>query len=127
MKTIFLTKRLPTLIALIILFSSIWATSFLIKRGVITIGKASESNSPNNIKIVNITESSFSVVFTTLDTTKAVLHYGKTQELGTVVYDIRDASSKQTGTYYSHMFTVNNLNQQTIYKFSLIAEGKTYL
>lgn len=127
MKTIFLTKRLPTLLALIILFSSIWATSFLVKRGVITIGKASENHFPNNIKVVNITDSSFSVVFTTLDITKAVLHYGKTQELGTVIYDIRDVSSKQAGSYYSHMFTVNNLNPQTIYKFSLIAEEKTYL
>lgn len=126
MKNIFLTRRLPTLIAFIIIFSSIWATSLLIRRGVITLGKASQDSSPKNIRIVNITDNSFSVAFSTTDKTKAAISYGKTQNAQTTVYDDRDKLTKTENLYYSHLITVNGLNPKSLYLFSIIIDGKEY-
>ena len=54
------SKRIPTILALFILFGSIWVTSFLIQTGVIFVGRASPDRIPQNVKISNITDSGIS-------------------------------------------------------------------
>lgn len=126
MKENFLSKRLPTILALIIILASIWSTSILIKRGVITIGKADENISPKNLKIVNISDTSFTITFTTLDKTKAIVNFGENQELGNIAEDNRNKIGNSQRLYNSHFITISGTKPNTNYYFSLTIGDKTF-
>src|SRR3989338_10682753 len=67
------SKRIPTFFAFLLLFISIWVTSFLIQKGVIFVGRATPEKSPREVLISNITDSSFTVTFQTLAKTVAAV------------------------------------------------------
>jgi hypothetical protein len=121
------SKRLPTLVALIIIFSSIWTTAFLVKRGVISIGRANQEIVPLHTKVVNISDSSFTVTFSTSEKSKAVIHYGETDARGIIVHDQRDEKTRSPSYYYSHIITVSKLEPKTTYRFALVINDTTYL
>lgn len=120
-------KRIPTLFALFILFGSIWVTLFLIQTGVIFVGRASPDRIPQNIKSSNITDTSFTVSFTTNDKTAAALSVedGKTSPY--IVFDDRNKKSGKQTEFYSHYITVADLKPETEYQFSIISSGETFL
>lgn len=127
MKNNLLNKRMPTLFAFILLLGSIWATSFLIQKGIITIGRASPETTPENIKISNITDSSFTVSFTTADKAIAAINFGETEDLGSIVYDVRDKPGEKQTAFYSHYINIPNLKPNRKYFFSIISEGDSFL
>ena len=120
-------KRMPTLFAFLLIFGSIWVTSYLIQTGIIFVGRATPDKTPQNVKISNITDSSFTVTFTTNEKTTSGL---SVEEVGKNPYLVLDDRNKNTNTrnsFYSHYITASDLEPQTSYKFSLIADGETYL
>ncbi len=120
----FFEKRIPTLAALIILIISLVVTSFLLKSGVIIIGRASPDTSPQNILITNISDISFSVTFTTNEKTTGAVNLLDDGGKNSLFFDERDKSGAPQ-TYYSHEITVGNLKPQKNYNFYILADGKT--
>lgn len=119
-------KRIPTLLALFILFGSVWVTSFLIQSGVITIGGASPDKTPQNVAVTNVTSSSFTVVFTTPNKALSALSVSEKNKAPYLVFDDRNKIRGTKDTYYSHAITVDNLTARTNYKFTIISDGTTY-
>src|SRR3989344_1491448 len=109
------SKRMPTIFAFLLLFISIWVTSYLIQTGVIIVGRATPDKTPQNVTIANITDSSFTVAFTTNEKTSGGL---SVEEVGKNPYVVFDDRNKKTGLpaqageqneFYSHYITVSEL------------------
>ena len=116
-------KRIPTFAALLFLLVGLSATLLLLKNGIFIISRASPNQDPQNVKIVNKTSTSFSVVFTTLDPTTAGINLDNNSS--TIYFDDRDKSGVKS--FSSHFITVSNLSPGTKYTFSVLSNGKAYL
>lgn len=120
-------KRIPTIIALGLLFVSIWVTSYLIQTGVIFVGRAGPDKTPQNINVSNITDSSFTLSFTTNAKTVAGLSVEEKGSSPFIVFDNRNKNSNDQTEFYSHFITVPDLKPETIYNFSILSSGETFL
>lgn len=120
-------KRIPTILAFLVLSISIWVTSFLIQTGVIFVGRATPDKTPQNISISNITDTSFTVTFTTNDRTLAGLSVEEGNAPPFAVFDDRTKKTGQQIEFYSHVITISDLKPKTTYDFSIISDGDTYL
>lgn len=117
-------KRIPTLFGLLAIVAGIAMTSFLTKQGALLTGNASPSDNPTNVQISNISDTSFTVSYTTSDSVIGSLNYGETSNGGTTALDDRD---KTPTAHKTHFITVKNLKPQTTYYFSIISGSNTYI
>jgi hypothetical protein len=121
-----LNKRIPNLVALVLLVIGIGTISFLTKKGIIFQSGATPSTLPQNIRVTNITDTSFSVTYTTVTSATGSISWGKDTTLGTVLLDDRDQSNSTPQPATVHSMTVKNLLPNTKYYFSITSEGTTY-
>lgn len=127
MHNTFLHKRIPTLGALILLIVGIAITTFFAQNGVPFIGRATPSTLPENVKVTNITDRSFTVTFTTPDKTASVVSYGTDKNLSETTLDDRDKKTGSIAPYLVHQITIPNLQPNTTYYFSITNGQDTYL
>lgn len=118
-------KRIPTVFALFILLGGLAVTSVLIQRGVFTVSKASPDYEPKNIKVVNVTNTSFTVTFTTINPVIAAVSVSNATQTGGVYFDARENSANKP--FVSHFITVKDLKPATTYNFTILSNGTTYL
>ena len=59
------SKRIPTLLGILLIIIGVGITSYLVKTGVILTSKAGPSEIAQNIRISYVTEGSFTISFTT--------------------------------------------------------------
>ncbi|PIP74289.1 MAG: hypothetical protein CO135_00705 [Candidatus Levybacteria bacterium CG_4_9_14_3_um_filter_35_16] len=114
-------KRIPSILGIFLIIIGIIATSFLIQQGIIFITKAAPSNIPKNVRITNVTDSSFTVSYITDDKVIGSINLGPSKNLGQISRDDRDQQSGNLGTFRLHNITVRNLKPTTKYYFSIIS------
>lgn len=120
-------KRIPTLLGILLIAIGVGVTSFLVNKGIILTGQASPTTNPQNVRITNITDNSFTVSYNTDAQVMGSLIYGKDQNLGQTALDDRD---QQTGTLINHKIhsiTVRNLSSVTKYFFSITSGQDKFL
>ncbi|MBI5044911.1 MAG: fibronectin type III domain-containing protein [Candidatus Levybacteria bacterium] len=122
-----LYKRIPTLLGLILIGFGIFIFNYAVNHGVFFLTKASPTYSPEEIRITNLTDSSFTVSYITKDSVLGSLGYGKTSSGGKVALDDRDQQSGIPQPYSIHHITVKNLEPNTQYYFSITSSDKTFL
>jgi len=127
MKSGFWNKKIPTIAALILLFSSVWITSFLIQKGVIVFTGAAPDTIPQNVTVSNITDTSFTASFTSTGKSTAALNVEDGNGPVSLVFDDRNKKTGEQTAFYSHFITVTNLKPETQYSFSILSDGETYL
>ncbi|RJQ35880.1 hypothetical protein C4559_05980 [Candidatus Microgenomates bacterium] len=127
MRNKFWEKRIPTLLGLIMIFFSVGVTSYLVKTGTSFIGRASPPETPENVRITNISSNSFAVSYSTADQVLGSLSYGKDKDMGTTVIDDRDQQTGNLNTHKIHYITVRNLTPSTKYYFSITSGQTTFL
>jgi hypothetical protein len=127
MKNSIWSKHIPTLLGIAIITIGIAVTSFLVKNGTIVISEASPAETPQNVKISNISDSSFTVSYTTLGESLGSVNFGKDKNLGQAAFDERDQKENLVTPHKIHMITVKNLTPQTRYYFSIASGQKLYL
>lgn len=120
-----LSRIKPSIILGIFLIFSIAITIFLIQKGVLTITRARPSADPQNVKITNVNDTSFTVVFTTSLKTSAAIKILDQNKSG-IVLDDRDKENSLQNEYYSHHITISNLNPKSTYSFSIISNGQEF-
>jgi hypothetical protein len=125
MRNTFLDKRIPTILGLILILLGITVTSYLARTGVITLGNASPTVLPNDVRITNVTDTSFTVSYKTQEATSGVVAYGTDQRLGSTAGDDRDPVGK-INSYSLHYITVKSLQPNTKYYFSVLSSSITY-
>lgn len=127
MKQSFWSKKIPSLLGLIIIALGIGVTTLLVNQGGLFSIKASPTQIPKNVRLSNITESSFTVSYQTEDSVSGVVNYGQTTDFGKSSLDDRDQASGNVTNYKLHNLTIRNLSPNTKYYFSIISGKDTYL
>lgn len=127
MKQSLWNQRIPTLLGMLLIAIGIGVTSFLVSRGIITIGRAGPSQNPQAIRITNISDTSFTVSYKTSGSVPGSVAYGTTKELGQVALDDRDQQSGSAKNYQIHSITLRNLQPNTPYFFSITSGDSSFL
>lgn len=127
MKKTIWEKHIPTLLGILIITVGIATTSFLVKNGIIFIGRATPTQTPQNIRITNISDTSFSVSYTTEANVLGSIPFGTDKNLKNTSLDDRDQQSGSITPYKIHHITIRNLNASTKYFFSITSGQTTFL
>lgn len=117
-------KKLPTLLALLVLFVGAGAGVLLVGRGTDFLPRADSDHQPKEILVSNVTDRSFTVSWLTDAEVGGYLEYGVTSSLGAVASDDRDQLTGQTGNFLVHFVTVRDLQPETDY-FFMIGSGSS--
>ena len=124
MKAASLPKRLPTPVALMLIFLLVGLGIFLQNQKKRSSLGTSATTAPDQIKVSNIGANSFVVSWVTAEPTNGSVAFGETPSLGNFKNDIRDG--KTQGEYLTHFVVVDGLSPQKKYFFKVVSEGKSY-
>ncbi len=118
-------RRIPTLVVLFILVSSVAITLNLANNRSLYVGQANSDIKPKNINISNVTDNTFNVSFTTGTKTKSLLILNQDGTTN-LILDDRDKPTGQQKEYFSHFITVTNLKPKTKYIFKVLINDSEY-
>jgi len=121
----FWEKRIPTLFALFFILGGIVVTLSFVKQGTFTIGQAAPDATPQNVQITNVSDTSFSVAFTTTGKTAGGVSI-EGPDGTSLASDDRLKSGNIDEPFYSHHITVGNVKPNSQYSFSLISGSETF-
>lgn len=121
-----LNRRIPTGFALVLLLVGLGATVFLVQKAVTTNTQATPEETPLNVTVTNITNNSFTVVFTTVANARTAVAMTDAAGNPQLFYDVRDSDNAKGGAFYGHSITVDKLEAQTTYKFTILSNAKVY-
>jgi hypothetical protein len=126
MSTNILDRKIPSLAGLGVLLIGIIATTYLVKGPSLFEIRANPASEPKNVQITNISDSSFTVIYTTDDSVIGTLTYGQEpDQLNSIGLDERDQLSQKVNKYNVHSITLNNLTPDTTYYFAINSGSKT--
>ncbi|RJR25949.1 hypothetical protein C4578_00600 [Candidatus Microgenomates bacterium] len=125
MKKYLQPKHLPIPIGLAILILGLVAGIFAINRVQNFSTKASPEDTPLQLKITNVGQSSFVVSWATSQETSGSLTVGETKETGEIKKDIRDTESTFIKSRV-HFVIVDGLKPQTKYYFKVVSNGRAF-
>lgn len=119
MRNTIFDRKIPSVLGVFIISVGIALISHLVNTGVIFIGRASPGYTPENIRISNITDTSFTLSYSTTDTVLGSVTFGTSKTLGSVALDDRDQQSGSPTPHQLHYITVRNLQPNTHYFYSI--------
>lgn len=120
-------KRIPTLLGLFLLGGGLMIASYLVNNGQLFITQASPDYTPENIRVTNLTDTSFTVSYTTSEPATGSLSYHTGNEGNEVALDDRDQPTGTPKAYRTHHITVKNLEPQRSYTYTITSKDKTFL
>jgi len=113
--------KLPTLIGVALLVVGLIAGVYLIQQTQVFRLGAEISSAPKNVRITNITEDSFSVSWTTDDETTSFVKWG------TSASRLDNTELDEIGEDgFVHYLTVNGLEENSPYFFSIVSGGEDF-
>lgn len=122
-----LTKRIPTVVGLLILLGGLVAGVILVNNRQNIGTKAGPTASPKNVKITNLSANTYSVSWTTDTPVTGFLKYSENPgKITTPAGDIRDQISGTAQSYTSHYVNVSSLKPDTTYYFLIGSGPQTY-
>ncbi len=121
-------KKFPTLIGILIITFATFITTYLVGGETIFKIKAGPGQDPKNVKASNISDSSFTISYITDDKVIGTVNYGlDPNNLDSVALDDRDQLSQKINSYNYHSISLKNLNENTVYYYSITSGDKKYL
>lgn len=116
----FFSRQIPTIVGLLLLMVALGAGIVLFKGFDGFAPRATPETTPKNIKVTNVTDTSFTVSFLTEASTIGYVKYGTSpNELTSQAGDERDQLSGSVGEYTVHSIPVRGLSPSTTYHFVL--------
>jgi len=127
MKSSLWNKRVPSLFVFVFLFASFIFTAYLTGHSPTSfISHASPSQDPQDVKIANISDTSFTISYHTSDNVLGSISYGTDAKQTQVVLDDRDTANNASAPHFLHYFTLHNLTPKTTYTFVILSGTGTY-
>lgn len=121
-------KRIPSILGIVMIVLGLGVTSYLVKSGVLFITRASPDNTPKNVRITNVSDSSFSISYTTSKQVSGAVSFGTLPgNLTDTALDDRDQQGGNVGSYNLHHISLKNLKPSTVYYFSITSGKDTFL
>ncbi|MBI5449233.1 hypothetical protein HY948_02840 [Candidatus Gottesmanbacteria bacterium] len=121
-----LPKKIPTLLALCLVILLIGGVSIASERFFRSSTIASGSIQPQNIAISNVTDSSFSVVWTTESPATGIIEIRGSDGKKQIFFDERDTNVKSVKKYLTHSVTGRSLAPDTTYTIVILSDGKKF-
>ena len=118
--------RIPTILGILIIIVSLATTVFLFKNIRSFLGQATQDATPTEVKITNVSESSFTVSWITSGNLSGTISFGENSSLGKIATDDRDQISGTTSEYSTHHVTLRYLKPQTKYYLKIISGQETF-
>lgn len=116
-------KKIPNYLGLLLLVVGVFLTSMLAQSGILFPTQASPASEPQNVIFSNITDTSFTVSYSTAASVPGTVAYGETEEFGEVAFDTRDVQGQTPQSYAYHYITITNLKPSTKYFIAIISDG----
>jgi hypothetical protein len=122
--------KIPTVIGILLVIAIVLAVSVVFEQLSRKMTTATGSVKPENVAVANVTDSSFTISWTTnLDATGAVIVSTNAWK-SNVSYDERDLASDGNGHHLSssitHSVTVRDLTSDTAYDVRILSNGKAF-
>jgi hypothetical protein len=121
-----LPNRIPTLVGLLLVIAMVGTVVFFTERALRAPSGAAGSHAPRQTKITNVTDTSFSVSWTTESPATGTILVSAPGRTNRIYYDERDSGGK-LGSYTSHMVTVRDATASTDYTIKLMSNGKQFI
>lgn len=121
------SKRIPTLLGIGLVIIGIILTTEIIKNQTNLRSVASNSEEPQNVKITNLSDNSFTITYQTNSPITGSVNYGKNKELGNTELDDLDKEKGNFSPKNIHSITVKNLSPDTKYFLVIISGNNTFL
>lgn len=122
-----LKKRIPTILGIILILLGIPLTTFVAKNQTVFKSKASNSQEPRNVKITNITDTSFTITYQTESPSTGSISYGNDKKLGEFELEDLDREKGSFSPKKIHSMSVKKLTPATRYYLTIISGSNTYL
>ncbi len=126
MKQTFWNKRIPTLLGIFLIVIGVGVTSYLTSIGVNPFIKAAPQEAPIDMRITNISDTAFTVTYSTQGSVIGSISVGKDSSLGQIFLDDRDQASGTPTFHKVHSITARGLQPNTTYFFSITSGTTTY-
>lgn len=120
-----LPSKIPTPIALILLIVVVGGAAFLFESTVKLPSFASGAVKPERVQITNITDTKFTVTWTTASPTTGAITVEGASLVPQTIPDERDTTGT-LGKYLTHSVTYAAASPDTTYTLSLVSGGKTF-
>lgn len=128
MKKSLLNHKIPSVLGIGLIVIGVVVTTALVKGPSLLQIKAGPSDEPKNIEITNISDSSFTVTYTTDNSTLGTITFGKDPNtLDQTTLDDRDQLTQKVNNYSAHSITANSLEPNTTYYFKITSGSKDIL
>lgn len=118
-------KKIPTLLGLILIVALIGGLSVVVNFTQNSPIKAFKTLEPRDIRVSNITSSSFTVTWVTNEPATGMVKLNENLFSSKICFDDRDIQGK-IRNYYTHSTTCKQVKPSTQYVFQIISNGKTY-
>lgn len=119
------TKKLPTIVGIILVILLMTGISFLFQMLTKTQTRASTSIEPQQVTVTNVTDSAFTLVWKTEEQASGALLAVDTNGKKYSGFDERDATGK-LGKYITHSVTIRSVTPQMTYNVTILSNGKKY-
>ncbi len=127
MKSQLLDKRIPTILGIGLVLIGIVLTTVIVDNQTSLRSSASNSQDPQNIKLTNLSDNSFTVTYQTDAAAIGSINYGESKELGNTELDDLDKEKGNFSPKNIHSITVKKLSPNTKYRFVIISGQNTFL
>jgi len=113
-------KKFSILISFFLLVAGVVISVTLVQNAKYFFSQKNPDLFPQEVRLSNISDSSFSVSWITTKDTIGFIQYGKdAKTLSTIAYDDRDIVQGETKTYLTHHVTLRGLQPNTTYFFKV--------
>ena len=126
MKNSLWQRRIPTLLGIMMIVVGIGVTTYLASKGAIVTTKAGPTETPQDVRVTNISDNSITVSYTTEAQVIGSINYGRDKSLGQTTLDDRDDEGVISPRFV-HYVTLKNLSPSATYLFSITSGANTYL
>jgi hypothetical protein len=114
------TKKIPTILAILILTLGIAVGVFFISQPQLFNLQASPSQIPKGVRVTNITDKSFTISYKTDEPSQGFVTWGKDKNYGQILHD------KEKSLSSLHHITLTDLSPSQTYFFAINSDGNTY-
>ncbi len=121
------SKKIPGLLGLFVVVLGLGITIYLAQKTTNFFGRAAPSETPNTIRITNISDTSFTLTYQTDASYVGTMTMGADAQDIQVILDDRDQTSGTPKPYALHSITAKNLKPSTSYSFSILSGNTVFL
>lgn len=119
-------RRIPTLLAMLLLLGGIGVASYVANTSQQFTTQASPDEKPENIRLTNVSDASFTLTYTTTKSVLGNISFG-TKDPTQTALDDRDQKTGTPKQYTTHSITATGLTPETNYVFTILSGGSVFL